>query len=334
MTGVRTFLSGPAALLALVLSACGGGGGSAGSAPVVATGPTNADRASAATATANSTTNACQPIRPFYWELGDVTGALVSGSVTSSTVATVYTAASTMSIASSSKWLYATYFLQKQAGVLSDTDVKFLNFRSGYTSFTGCTRDQTVQQCVDAGTNGVYNPANDGRFSYGGGHMQKHASLNGLGALVNAGLASEVRAQLGSDVGLTYSQPQPAGGGISSAADYARFLRKLLSRSLRMGDALGTFPVCTNPLTCPSASNTPVPSTESWHYSIGHWVEDDPVVGDGAFSSAGAFGFYPWIDAGKTTYGVLARSEGVGEGFDSAARGRLIRKAWATAVAQ
>ena len=56
-----------------------------------------------------------------------------------------------------------------------------------------------------------------------------------------------------------------------------------------------------------TAANTPVPSTESWHYSIGHWVEDDPAVGDGAFSSAGAFGFYPWIDASKTYYGVLAR---------------------------
>jgi len=31
-------------------------------------------------------------------------------------------------------------------------------------------------------------------------------------------------------------------------------------------------------------------------------------VGDGAFSSPGAFGFYPWIDRTKTNYGVLARS--------------------------
>ena len=77
-----------------------------------------------------------------------------------------------------------------------------------------------------------------------------------------------------------------------------------------------------------------MPSSESWRYSIGHWVEDDPVVGHGAFSSAGSFGFYPWIDADKTTYGVLARSESAGNGIDSVDCGRLVRKAWITAVAR
>jgi hypothetical protein len=31
------------------------------------------------------------------------------------------------------------------------------------------------------------------------------------------------------------------------------------------------------------------------------------VTGDGAFSSPGAYGFYPWIDASKTYYGIIAR---------------------------
>jgi len=166
--------------------------------------------------------------------------------------------------------------------------------------------------------------------------MQKHASLDGLGALDNAGFAAEIRSQIGTDIGLTYSQPQPAGGGISSADDYARYLRKLLAGSLRMGAALGTNAVCTNPTTCPAgqAANTPIPSNESWHYSVGHWVEDDPVVGDGAFSSPGAFGFYPWVDASKSWYGVLARRDSAGGGVDSVYCGRLIRKAWVTGVAQ
>jgi hypothetical protein len=72
---------------------------------------------------------------------------------------------------------------------------------------------------------------------------------------------------------------------------------------------------------------------ESWHYSIGHWVEDDPKVGDGAFSSPGAFGFYPWIDASKTYYGVVARAEAPGA-LESVYCGRLIRKAWVTGGAQ
>jgi len=50
-----------------------------------------------------------------------------------------------MNIASASKWLYSSYFVQRQAGVLSDADVKFLTFRSGYTSFAICLPGQTVQ---------------------------------------------------------------------------------------------------------------------------------------------------------------------------------------------
>jgi hypothetical protein len=102
-----------------------------------------------------------------------------------------------------------------------------------------------------------------------------------------------------------------------------------------MGALLGSHPVCTNPLTCGLnvAAYSPVPSTETWHYSLGHWVEDDPIVGDGAFSSAGSFGFYPWIDATKTNYGIVARSAQQGQGYASAQCGRLIRKAWTTGVA-
>ena len=322
------------ASLVLVLAGCGGGSDPT-PPPAAPSGPTVAERTTAASATANSSSNACAPIRPFYWEIGDASGALASGSVTSASSATVYTAATTMAIASASKWLYAGYVVQKQAGALSDSDIRFLNFRSGYTGFSACSRDQTVQQCVDAGSNGAYTAANDGKFVYGGGHMEKHASLVGLGPLANAALATEIRSQIGTDVALSYVQPQLAGGGVTSAAEYARYLRKLLSGGLRMGAVLGTHAVCTNPLTCPTAVETPVPSNESWHYSIGHWVEDDPTVGDGAFSSAGAFGFYPWIDAGKTTYGVLARNSAAARsGFDSVDCGRLVRKAWVTAVAR
>ena len=320
---------------AMAIAGCGGGGDSTGSAAAPPpAGPTDADRAAAATTTAQSATNACAPIRPFYWEIGDVNARQTSGFVSSTTDPTVYASSTVMSIASASKWLYATYFVQKQGGVLSAADVKSMNFTSGYVSFSMCLQGQTVQQCVDYANNGDYTATADGKFSYGGGHMEKHASLNGLGALTNVPLAAEIRSQLGTDVALAYSQPQMAGGGVTSADDYARVLRKILAGSLKMRDALGTNAVCTNPATCPTALNTPSPANESWHYSVGHWVEDDPVVGDGAFSSAGAFGFYPWIDAGKTTYGIVARSSGTGSGFDSASCGRQIRKAWATAVPQ
>jgi len=120
-----------------------------------------------------------------------------------------------------------------------------------------------------------------------------------------------VQGQVGSDVTLRDSQPQLAGGLVMSPDAYATVLRKMMAGTLQMGALLGTQPVCTNPLTCgfDKATIPPIPTSESWHYSAAHWVEDDPVVGDGSFSSPGVFGFYPWIDATKTLYGIVARMQ-------------------------
>jgi hypothetical protein len=321
----------------VLLVACGGGGGDSPPADPAPAGPTDTQRSAAATTTAQSATNLCAAIVPFYWEIGDRNAPIASGSVNAAGGgSSVYTSSTLMPIASASKWLYAGYVVQKRQGALSASDIKFLNFRSGYTNFSICLQGQTVDGCLAYQSNGVHSDATDGQFDYGGGHMQKHASLDGLGAFDNAALAAEVRAQIGTDIVLAYSQPQPAGGGVSSADDYARYLRKLLAGSLLMSAALGTHPVCTNPTTCPAgqAISTPVPLNEAWHYAIGHWVEDDPVVGDGAFSSPGAFGFYPWVDASKRWYGVLARRDSAGGGVDSVDCGRLIRKAWVTGTAQ
>ena len=332
-------------LACAVVAGCGGssaGGNPAADSPSQGPPPDDNDplaqRISAATATAASATNPCVAIRPFYWELGDRTARLAAGSVQADNALPVFTEDSIMSLASASKWIYGAYVAQLRQGALTDEDVKYLTFRSGYSNFSRCLPGQSVDGCVAYQNNGVHSILTDGKFSYGGGHMQKHASLNGLSALFNAGLAAEIRSRLGDELGLSYSQPQLAGGGVGTPAGYARFLRKVLDGSLRMGALLGSHAVCTNPDTCPpgEAVNTPVPPTESWHYSIGHWVEDDPVVGDGAYSSAGAFGFYPWIDVSKTWYGIVARiaTDDNGMGFASTQCGRLIRKAWAVGVAQ
>lgn len=332
--------------LALALAACGGGGTSPAPGAPPAPGPiSNSQRLAAATATAQSATNACAPIQPFYWEVGDQTGRLASGSVPSNNGNPTYTSSTLMPIASASKWIYGAYVMQLRQGQLTADDIQFLTFRSGYTSFTQCLKDQTVAECVAYQNNGVLTPANVGYFSYGGGHMEMHASLNGLGSMDNAALATAIQSQLGSDVAIAYSQPQLAGGVYTNADTYAVFLRKILSGQLLMKAALGTDAVCTNPATCAQARNTPIPETESFHYSIGHWVEDDPVNGDGAFSSAGAFGFYPWIDASKTWYGIVARwdtsntsdpgnPDAGGHGFDSQQCGQLIRDAWIDGVAR
>lgn len=294
----------------------------------------DSDRARAATDTANSVSNICYSVRPFYWEIGDVRAAKTGGSVKSSGSTTSYGPNTVMAYTSASKWLYAAYVAQVQAGSLTTTDIEMLTLRSGYTSFVGCNRRQTVDSCLAYRDNGVYDPATAGKFDYGGGHMQKHASLVGLGAANATTLASAVKSGIGTDIAITYTQAQPAGGAKGSPDMYARFLRKLIGGQLVLGGMLGTHAVCAAPAVCPAeAIYSPMPPDESWSYSIGHWVESDPVVGDGSFSSAGVDGFYPWIDASRTTYGIVARSltNGVHESVHC---GQLIRKAWFTGIAQ
>jgi CubicO group peptidase (beta-lactamase class C family) len=240
-----------------------------------------------------------------------------------------------MAIASASTWIYGAYVVQRQGGALSDADRKFLQMRSGYVGLDNCGPSQTVDSCLASGTNGAYSAGADGRFDDGGGHLQKHASLSGLGGMDKLALAAEIQSQIGSDVALSYARPQPAGGLRMTPDAYALFLRKLLDGRLLMGAVLGHDAVCTDAQTCggQQALYSPTPASDGWHYALAHWVEDDPSSGDGAFSGGGAFGFYPWIDATKTNYGIVARAEQDG-GRASALCGRLIRKAWATGELQ
>ena len=279
-------------------------------------------RISAAQTTAQ-TAAACVPIQPFYWEIGDADRMLAGGPVGRNAPQRD----TRMSIASASKWLYSSYVAERRGGKLTDDDIRLLTLMSGYTRFRICRSSQTVASCLNSPLNGfgAPDPSTANRFDYNGGHMQKHATLMGLGSL-------------GADWSFSYKQPQLAGGGTSSVADYSHFLRAVMADHLQIGKLLGAHAVCTNPQTCPNeAVKTPIPKNEAWHYSIGHWVEDDPAVGDGSFSSPGAFGFYPWISHDKQFYGVVAREDRQGlfaedpsdkPAVQSVDCGRLIRAAW------
>lgn len=166
-----------------------------------------------------------------------------------------------------------------------------LTLRSGYPSLKFCAPWQTIDQCVAYGDNGAYDAAADGKFYYDGGHLQKHASLIGLGAKTSTGLASAIKSQLGNDIAVKYTQPQPAGGGYGTPEAYARFLRKLLNGQLYLSALLGSNAVCTDPSMCPGqAIYSPMPQDAAWEDSIAHRIESDPVKGDGAFSRPGVSG--------------------------------------------
>jgi hypothetical protein len=312
--------------LAALLAASAGAGAVAPAADDARPGLTLAQRTRAAEQTAQEDP-ACIAVRPFYWSIGDAGGLRAEGRVGLGAPR----ADTRMPIASASKLVYGAYVVQKHGGQLGAEDIRALTFVSGYTDFERCRRGQTVAACDAWGRNGEHEAANDGRFYYNGGHMQKLAAGDGEGPDDAAELARRVNALLGTD--FEYGQPQLAGGIDATPAAYGRFLQRIVAGELVMRDALGTHPVCTNPATCASAVYTPMPHGESPHYSIGHWVEDDPKTGDGAFSSAGAFGFYPWIDRRVAWWGVLARFDlharsQPGPGVESLYCGRRIRAAW------
>jgi hypothetical protein len=311
-----------------VLAACGGSGGG-GSSPPTTGSPDQATRIAAANQTA-STNAYCTAVSPFYYELGDRNGAIVSGSI-----GATYTATTQMNIASASKWLFGAYVAEVRAGVMSADDTRATHMLSGYASMgSACGAGATVASCFAFGGNDTYTAAKLDRYNYDSGHFQKWGVDNGMATMTGADVANAYQTTLG--ITSTFNGPLLAGGAIMSAADYAVFLRRILNNQLRITSLLGDRKTCTQPgAACPTADVSPI-TVEAWNYSVGHWVEDDPAVGDGAFSSAGAFGFYPWIDSTKTYYGILAREDmtGTNRGYASAQCGRLIRKAYVTGTAQ
>ncbi|MBX6421607.1 MAG: hypothetical protein IRZ06_11475 [Nevskia sp.] len=211
-----------------------------------------------------------------------------------------------------------------------------------------------------------------GSFYYNPGNLQAHAvNVMGLGSKGRNPLADAVNAALFGNplpsgvTGVSYYVPSLGGGAKIDAADYALFLQKILSGALKMHDLLDADAVCANLASNPNTGlpycdissdpsdmnpnkvsaasgsvpmdpgNTLLPSNYlDWQYSIAHWIEPDPnnYAGDGAYSSPGAKGFYPWIDKTKTWYGIIARSDTTGEtaAEQSINCGRAIRQAWLT----
>ncbi len=323
---------------------------------VQALGPPTATSVSAASATALNNAQ-CTAVQPFYWEIGSADAALASGSSTQAG-GTAVTAATRTLIASASKWIYGMYVVQKRGGVanLTAADVSFMTFSSGYTYMGSDTQSQTcpaptsgndsINYCLTlpsttAGkTFSSQDPATTGVFAYDAGHEENHAGQfqPEINALDTSALGGAIATELGvSGITLRYNQPLLAGGIYAGANDYSPLLRAILSGQVQMLGALGTHAVCAWVGAGCNAANSPQ-FTQHWHYSIAHWVEDDPTSGDGAFSSPGAFGFYPWIEANKKYYGVISRyapsGNGTQNGMASALCGHALRAAWETGVQQ
>lgn len=284
----------------------------------------------------------------------------------------------TLNIYSAGKLVFGAYVVERRSGNLNSADLDYMRMLSGYPGngpdsqgyiFAQCSALQTVNGCFNKSNNNYQDnqlPPSDPnyakqsyhKFNYGGGHYEAFAALAtnsgglGLGSKYTGGLATEINSVLNVSTTFSYGDPGLAGGAKSTAHNYTDFLRAILSGQLGINALLGHDAICTAGSNCPytypagtpavitytGSNGQPVQQTLQWHYSLGHWVEDDPadpIANDGAFSSAGAAGFYPWIDQYKQYYGVVARELiGSSSYIDSAQCGKLIRLAWTTGTVQ
>lgn len=293
----------------------------------------------AAVDTANTSSD-CTSLGSFYWEVGNATAQLFGFSHGSGVGDTTV-----VPLASGSKWLYASAYLQSKGYTnLSAAEKQRLNFTSGYLEVGDVTCGDpgtSVSTCYgSAYKNVAYHSGEDGHFYYDGGHMQKLA-LDDIPSKLGTGLASVpdwVNNQLGTSLPRNDGAVAVAGGFVGSAAHYRVFLQKLLNNQLAMALRLNADAVPAYP-GGPGVSYTPWQTGQA-SYGLGHWLER-ALVGSvwtvTGYSSPGAFGFYPWVDAGKTQYMLLSRvrTNGPGgEGELSRVCAQKVLKAWQTGTVQ
>jgi hypothetical protein len=324
------------------LIGCGPGGTGLEAPPDMDTGTSRAALTvyeQAAVDTANTSPD-CTSLGDFYWEVGNGAAKLFGfsrGSTVSETTV--------MPLASASKWLYASAYVQSKGYAnLGADEKKRLNFTSGYLESTDTLcRDSgtTVSACYGPSYKNVsYRALQDGQFFYDGGHMQKLA-LDDMGGRMGTGVASVIdwlNGQLGTSLPETSSAVAVAGGFWGSAAHYRVFLQKLLNNQYVMSVRLNADAVPAWP-GGPGVTFTPWTGGQAY-YGLGHWLEGESVSGVWTVtghSSPGKFGFYPWVEAGKSQYMLLARArlEGPGgEGELSRVCAHKIRGAYESGVPQ
>lgn len=188
----------------------------------------------------------------------------------------------------------------------------------------------SLRRCVQEIHDGGTDTLPDQSFNYGSEHMQiaalamisaRNRSIDGIMRerfLDRLGVSNETRSTIGSG-----DNPNYGGALRSTGEDYAKILAAILkgdifrNRSGFLLDRIGTRPMRTVP---PAISKNRL----AWRYGWGFWKEcsapnyssvcnERPLI-----SSAGAFGFTPWIDFDRGYWAVIVTEEPLNRGFDPA----------------
>ncbi|KAA3644866.1 MAG: class A beta-lactamase-related serine hydrolase [Chloroflexi bacterium] len=285
-------------------------------------------------------------------ELNDLTvlvgthdGIVFSYSKGRSTPDTVY------KLASSSKWLSAAAIMQlveQDILALDDhpqdhipwwTDAPndprsqitlqhLLSFTSGFTGrvFTvNCAGDPdvTLEECAKVMYEAQFEYAPGETYYYSNAHlhiaavMAEYATDQPFATIFDEQLAQPLDLQDTALLHPSVQNPRPAGGGEGTANEYATFLQALLDQEL----LAASFDLMAKDYVGSETDIIYSPLTNQgyeWHYGFGQWREclsatwqpqcDEEII----VSSAGAFGFYPYLNVNKGYYVVIARQEPFG----------------------
>jgi CubicO group peptidase (beta-lactamase class C family) len=200
-----------------------------------------------------------------------------------------------------------------------------LSFTSGLVADPNCTRDAaiTLAACVEALALAAPLAAPGVRFEYGSGHQHVAARMAEVvtGSLWNDIVQRQLRQPLGLSADLAYftfprqpvgeRNPLIAGGLRATLDEYAVLLGVVFARGQYQGQRL------IDPALLDLQSRDPYPGAVivaspylrtglDYRYGLGAWLEcATPTTGCAAISSAGAFGFLPWLDRANGYYAIL-----------------------------
>ncbi|MEO0907104.1 MAG: serine hydrolase domain-containing protein [Pseudomonadota bacterium] len=188
----------------------------------------------------------------------------------------------------------------------------------------------TLAECVENIHDDGLDTQPGNAFSYGNEHMQI------AGLMMTAAAATDIdtimREKLLAPLGVSAETRYPhipednftySGGMRSTGDDYAKVLTALLGGRLveRPNDFLKNRLSGTPIAEVPHAISS---NGLDWRYGWGFWIECDHVTftpeceSDPVISSAGAFGFTPWIDFENGYWAIIIMQEPLDRGFDPA----------------
>ena len=277
--------------------------------------------------------------------VGTQEGIVFSYSKGRSTADTVY------ELASSSKWLSAAAIMQLvEQDVLSLDDhpqdhipwwtddpndarsqvtlQHLLSFTSGFTGrvFTvNCAGDPnvTLEECAKVMYAEQFEFAPGEAYYYSNTHlhiaavMAEYATDQPFATIFEEQLAQPLDLQDTALLHPSVQNPRPAGGGEGTAKEYAIFLEALLNSEY----LTDSFDAMTNDYVGSETDIVYSPLTNQgyeWHYGFGQWREclsgswqaqcDEEII----VSSAGAYGFYPYLNMNGGYYVIIAHQEPLG----------------------